>query len=130
MRRNSGIENPRRPPSVLRLARHFGTTSPFWLNLPGQDDLDAEVDRLGDRLDRELTAHASSTPRAACPGSGAHGLRHTYTTAALRTEVSPVVVSKRLGHGSVVVTLSIYAHVFEQDDQAAAEMTARAIFVR
>jgi hypothetical protein len=28
----------------------------------------------------------------------------------------------------VVVTLSIYAHVFEQDDQAAAELTARAIF--
>ncbi|MFP4148291.1 MAG: hypothetical protein ACLFV0_02260 [Nitriliruptoraceae bacterium] len=32
--------------------------------------------------------------------------------------------------GSVVVTLSIYAHVFEQDDQAAAELTARAIFGR
>jgi integrase len=37
-------------------------------------------------------------------------------------------VSKRLGHASVVITLSIYAHVFEQDDQAAGELTARAIF--
>ncbi len=36
--------------------------------------------------------------------------------------------SKRLGHASAVVTLSIYAHVFEQVDQAAAELTARAIF--
>ena len=77
----------------------------------------------------------SSRFTAACdevglPRIGAHGLRHTYATAALRAGVSPEVVSKRLGHGSVVVTLSIYAHVFEQDDQAAAELTARAIFGR
>ena len=62
------------------------------------------------------------------PRIGPHGLRHTYATAALRAGVSPEIVSKRLGHSSVVVTLSIYAHVFEQDDQAAAEQTAKAIF--
>ena len=39
----------------------------------------------------------------------------------------PEVASKRLGHASVVVTLSIYAHVFEQDDEAAAERTAEAL---
>ena len=42
--------------------------------------------------------------------------------------MSPEVLAKRLGHASVVVTLSIYAHVFEQDDQAAAERVADAIF--
>jgi hypothetical protein len=42
--------------------------------------------------------------------------------------VSPEVVSKRPGHSSVVITLSLYAHVFEQDDQAAADLTARAIY--
>jgi integrase len=62
------------------------------------------------------------------PRIGVHGLRHTYATLALRSGVSPEVVSKRLGHGSVVVTLSIYAHVFEQDDQVAAEQVAAAIF--
>jgi len=41
--------------------------------------------------------------------------------------VSPEVVSKRLGHSSVVITLSLYAHVFEQDDQAAANVTAQVI---
>ncbi len=46
----------------------------------------------------------------------------------LRAGVSPEVVSKRLGHASVVITLSIYAHVFEQDDQAAAELAAEAIY--
>jgi integrase len=56
------------------------------------------------------------------------GVRHTYATAALRAGVSPEVVSKRLGHASVIITLGIYAHVFEQDDQAAADLTADAIY--
>jgi len=47
--------------TALRLARYFGTTPRFWLNLQAQYDLDVEADRLGDRLDREVTAHASST---------------------------------------------------------------------
>ena len=45
--------------TALRLARYFGTTPRFWLNLQAQHDLDIEADRLGDRLDREVTAHAS-----------------------------------------------------------------------
>jgi antitoxin HigA-1 len=45
--------------TALRLARYFGTTPRFWLNLQAQYDLDVEADRLGDRLDREVTAHAS-----------------------------------------------------------------------
>jgi len=44
--------------TALRLARYFGTTPRFWLNLQVQYDLDIEADRLGDRLDREVTAHA------------------------------------------------------------------------
>ena len=45
--------------TALRLARYFGTTPRFWLNLQAQYDLDIEADRLGDRLDREVVAHAS-----------------------------------------------------------------------
>ncbi len=58
---------------------------------------------------------------------GFHGLRHTYATAALRAGVSPEIISKRLGHSSVVITLSIYAHVFEQDDREAARAVAAKI---
>jgi plasmid maintenance system antidote protein VapI len=36
--------------TALRLARYFGTTARFWLNLQAQFDLDTEADRLGDRL--------------------------------------------------------------------------------
>ena len=45
--------------TALRLARYFGTTPRFWLNLQAQFDLDIEEDRLGDRLDREVAARAS-----------------------------------------------------------------------
>ena len=45
--------------TALRLACFFGTTPRFWLNLQAQYDLDIEADRLGDRLDREVTARAS-----------------------------------------------------------------------
>jgi addiction module HigA family antidote len=45
--------------TALRLARYFGTTPRFWLNLQAQYDLDVESDRLGERLAKEVTAHAS-----------------------------------------------------------------------
>ena len=45
--------------TALRVARYFGTSERFWLNLQAQYDLDVERDRLGDRLDREVTRHAS-----------------------------------------------------------------------
>jgi antitoxin HigA-1 len=43
--------------TALRLARYFGTSERFWLNLQAQFDLDVERDRLGDRLNQEVTAH-------------------------------------------------------------------------
>jgi len=44
--------------TALRLARYFGTTDRFWLNLQARYDLEITKDRLGDRLDREVTAAA------------------------------------------------------------------------
>src|SRR5665809_48792 len=40
--------------TALRLARYFGTSDRFWLNLQGQYDLDVERDRLGHRLNKEV----------------------------------------------------------------------------
>jgi len=40
--------------TALRLARFFGMTERFWLNLQIRYDLELEKDRLGDRLDREV----------------------------------------------------------------------------
>lgn len=40
--------------TALRLARYFGTSDRFWLNLRASYDLDVERDRLGDRLEEEV----------------------------------------------------------------------------
>ncbi|MSQ30978.1 MAG: addiction module antidote protein, HigA family [Dehalococcoidia bacterium] len=44
--------------TALRLARYFGMSERFWLNLQTQYDLDVERDRLGDRLAREVSPRA------------------------------------------------------------------------
>lgn len=41
--------------TALRLARYFGVSERFWLNLQAQYDLDVERDRLGNRLEREVS---------------------------------------------------------------------------
>jgi addiction module HigA family antidote len=40
--------------TALRLARFFGTSERFWLNLQAHYDLEVEKDRLGDRLERDV----------------------------------------------------------------------------
>ena len=40
--------------TALRLARYFGTTDRFWLNLQVRYDLELEKDRLGERLQTEV----------------------------------------------------------------------------
>lgn len=40
--------------TALRLARYFGTSERFWLNLQTRYDLEVEKDRLADRLDKEV----------------------------------------------------------------------------
>lgn len=46
--------------TALRLARYFGTTDRFWLNLQTRYDLEVERDRLGSRLEREVSVLAGS----------------------------------------------------------------------
>lgn len=40
--------------TAFRLARYFGTTARFWLNLKARFDLEEQRDRLGRRLEQEV----------------------------------------------------------------------------
>jgi addiction module HigA family antidote len=40
--------------TALRLARYFGTSERFWINLQSHYDLELEKDKLGPRLKREV----------------------------------------------------------------------------
>jgi addiction module HigA family antidote len=48
------------PDTALRLARFFGTTARFWLNLQTHFDLEVEEDRVGEKIDREVTPLANT----------------------------------------------------------------------
>lgn len=47
--------------TALRLARYFGTSDRFWLNLQAAYDLDVERDRLGKRLQQEVAVYKKAS---------------------------------------------------------------------
>jgi integrase len=54
-----------------------------------------------------------------------HDLRHTHATQLLRQDVHPKVVSERLGHSTVGITLDTYSHVLPgMQDEAVARIDA------
>jgi integrase len=50
-----------------------------------------------------------------------HDLRHTHATQLLKAGVHPKVVSERLGHASIGITLDTYSHVMPGMQEEAAE---------
>lgn len=56
-----------------------------------------------------------------------HDLRHTHATMALRAGIHPKVVSERLGHSSVTITLDTYSHAIPAMQEEAAEAIAALI---
>jgi addiction module HigA family antidote len=46
--------------TALRLGRYFGTSAQFWLNLQAHYDLEAELDKIGHKLEKEVRVLASA----------------------------------------------------------------------
>lgn len=66
------------------------------------------------RAFNELQAKAGVTP------INLHGLRHTYTSLALRAGLPPKVVAARLRHKDVKLTLQVYQQLMDEDLRAGA----------
>ena len=62
--------------------------------------------------------------QAGLPHVRVHDLRHTYATLALEAGVHPKVVSERLEHANIGMTLNLYSHVTEGMDRDAADRVA------
>jgi len=45
--------------TALRLARYFGTTEAFWMGLQADFDLEEARNRLGKRLETDVSVHAA-----------------------------------------------------------------------
>ncbi len=74
------------------------------------------------QFSRRFTAAAR---RAGVQPIRLHDLRHTWATLALQAGVHPKVVSERLGHATISITLDVYSHVQPELDAQAAEAVAR-----
>jgi integrase len=64
---------------------------------------------------------------AGLPPIRLHDVRHSYATAALAAGVPAKVVSERLGHATVAITLDVYSHVIPGMDAQAANAVASLI---
>jgi integrase len=72
-----------------------------------------------------IREHAAA---AGLPPIRLHDLRHTWASLALRAGVPAKVVSERLGHANISITLDVYTHALPAMDAEAADTVARAIF--
>ena len=68
--------------------------------------------------------------RSGLPRIRLHDLRHTYATLALRLGTHPVLLSERLGHTSIAVTIDRYSHVIPSIDRNAADVVAQLVLPR
>jgi integrase len=65
--------------------------------------------------------------RARLPQIGVHTLRHTYSTTALLNNVPMHVVSRNLGHSSIMITADIYGHLTDDAARSAALVVSNAL---
>ena len=67
---------------------------------------------------------------AMLPDIRLHDLRHTHATLALQAGIHPKVVSERLGHATVSITLDTYSHAIPAMQEEAAVRIAELVFTR
>ena len=66
--------------------------------------------------------------QAKLPAIRLHDLRHSHATLALRAGIHPKVVSERLGHATVAITLDTYSHAIPALQEEAAGRIAELVF--
>ena len=98
---------------------------------------EADAELLGQKLtgDTLIFSHVDGSPRAPAtlthafsklakriglPGVRLHDLRHTHASLLLRQGVHPKIVSERLGHANIQITLDTYSHLLPGLQEAAA----------
>ena len=79
---------------------------------------------------RNLYRHFIETQKALnLPPLTFHEIRHTHATLLLKAGIHVKVVSERLGHASVAITLDTYSHVLPNIQQSAADKIEEALYL-
>jgi integrase len=63
--------------------------------------------------------------RSGLPRIRFHDLRHTHATLLMQANVHPEIVSERLGHSTIAITMNTYSHVSPSMDRDAADTLGR-----
>jgi integrase len=84
----------------------------------------------GEALDPESVSRywRQALKRSLLPAIRLHDLRHTHATLALQAGIHPKVVSERLGHATVSITLDTYSHAIPAMQEEAAALIAGLVF--
>jgi integrase len=82
-----------------------------------EDGSPIHPDRLSDSFDQAVK-------RTGLPRLTLHSLRHTHASLAIAAGVPMKVISERLGHASIVITLDLYSHLAPGLDEDAAAKVA------
>lgn len=51
-----------------------------------------------------------------------HDLRHSHASLLVKLGIEPKVISERLGHSNISITMDLYSHLYEDEDRQVAEM--------
>jgi integrase len=57
-----------------------------------------------------------------------HDLRHTHASLALAAGINPRVISERVGHATIAITLDTYSHAIPAMQEEAAALIAGLVF--
>jgi len=114
------------PPSLALLLRQYRSDQEKLMfqmgsRLKDTDFVFARSD--GSPLDPNMVTRTFSkiVRKAGLPHMRLHDLRHTHATLMLKAGVHPKIVSERLGHAGIGITLDTYSHVLPGLQEAAAE---------
>jgi len=113
-------------PSLVLLLREYKAEQQTQRILLGKLPADSDLvfSHLdGKPLDPGVVSHtfAKVLKKARLPHIRFHDLRHTHATLLLKGGVHPKIVSERLGHANIGITLDTYSHVLPGLQERAAE---------
>jgi integrase len=110
----------RRTVSILEMHRPQGAAAKdlVFQRRPGAPLWPGEVTKHFKRLIKQTGA----------PLIRLHDLRHTHATLALEAGIHPKIVSERLGHSSVAITMDVYSHAVPHMQTEAAAQLGELVF--
>ena len=114
------------PPSLALVLRQYRIKQERQRDMVGRaltDDDFVFAHPDGNPWDPSSITHAFQRMlrKTALPHVRLHDLRHTHATLMLKAGVHPKIVSERLGHSNISITLDTYSHVLPGLQEAAAK---------